>query len=149
VITTKSSSARETRRTTGGTTTRSEANGNRGGRGVPRRALSDGVTERRRTPRRRNEPALTPTVEALATQESAMDVLPHLRSARDHYRVEMQRRQRRVVGDLATLLEEAKAEYEAQINAPRPPGKGGRPKKKPVEKTEFVLEPFGEEEAEA
>lgn len=144
MITTKSSTTRETRRTTGGTATR-ESNGNRGGRGVPRRALSDGITERRRMPRRRNEPSLTPTADALATGQPAVEVLPHLRSASDHYRVEMQRRASRVVGDLATLLEEAKAEYEAQINAPRPAGKGGRPKKKPVEKTEFALDPFGEE----
>ena len=144
MITTRSSTTRETRRTNGGSTVR-EPGGNRGGRGVPRRALSDGITERRRTPRRRNEPALTPAADVLAHREPATDVLPHLRSARDHYRVEMERRAQRVVGDLATLLEEAKAEYEAQINAPRPAGKGGRPKKKPAEKTEFVLEPFGEE----
>ena len=29
------------------------------------------------------------------------------------------------------------------LAAPRPAGKGGRPKKKPVEKPEFALEPFG------
>ena len=134
---TNTSRTPEARRTNGGTATR-EPGSNRGGRGVPRRALSDGITERRRTPRRRNEPTLTPTAEPTAQQEPGVHVLPHLRSPRDHYRVEMERRANRVVGDLRTLLEQAKAEYEAQINAPRPAGKGGRPKKKPAPKPDEI-----------
>ena len=51
-------------------------------------------------------------------------------SPQEHYRREQRRRSGRTEGDLASLLAEAKAEYEALINAPRPAGKGGRPRKK-------------------
>lgn len=142
MITTKTNEARGTRRSAGSAVR--EATAARG-RGVPRRALNDGITERRRTPRRRDEPALTNATEVVPATHTTFDALPGDLSAVDHYRMEMERRQRRVAGDLSSLLAEAKAEYEAMINAPRPAGKGGRPKKKPaVKKDEFDLEEFGE-----
>lgn len=99
-------------------------------RGVPRRALADGVVERRRTPRRPAEgAAVLPASPQLAPEE--LERLPALLSPEEHYRREQRRRADRVAGDLASLLAEAKVEYEALINAPRPAGKGGRPKKKP------------------
>ena len=113
---------RSTRRATTKTETR--------GRGVPERALADGVLERRRAPRRRNEPSLEPP--AVPTSPGRGERLPELLSPTEHYRVELERRSGRGVGDLAGLLAEAKAEYEAMLAAPRPAGKGGRPKKKPA-----------------
>ena len=97
------------------------------GRGVPRRALADGVVERRRTSRRRSEPVV-----GAPPPLSASEPVPLLLSPTEHYRREVRRRADRMAGDLASLLAEAKAEYEAQINAPRPAGKGGRPKKQPA-----------------
>lgn len=111
------------------------------GRGVPPRALADGILERRRTPRRRNEPSIarpeTPSVPLRGER------LPELLSPTEHYRLEIERRTVRGVGgpgvgDLATLLAEAKAEYEAMLAAPRPVGKGGRPKKKPAPKPDEI-----------
>jgi len=96
------------------------------GRGVPRRVLADGIVERRRAPRRRDEP----TVPASPSVASPGEAMPALLSPTEHYRIEVRRRADRITGDLATLLAEAKAEYEEHLNAPRPPGKGGRPKKK-------------------
>ena len=127
------STTRTARRATKGTTT---AEPPAGTRGVPRRALADGVVERRRTPRRRNDPSLpaTPVV------PSPVERLPELLSPREHYQVELRRRADRITGDLATLLAEAKAEYEAHINAPRPAGKGGRPKKKVKPADEIELD---------
>ncbi len=115
---------RTTRRATKATTSGEQATG----RGVPRRALADGVVERRRTSRRHNEP----TVSAPAAPPARGELIPPRLSASEHYRMEVRRRADRQAGDLAALLAEAKAEYEAQINAPRPAGKGGRPKKKPA-----------------
>ena len=106
-------------------------------RGVPRRVLADGIVERRRTPRRRDE-ASVPTVPSVASPGEAM---PVLLSPTEHYRLEVRRRADRITGDLATLLAEAKAEYEEHLNAPRPAGKGGRPKKKkPAPADEIVLD---------
>lgn len=145
MITTKASETRGTRRTAGSAARETTATR---GRGVPRRALNDGITERRRTPRRRDEPALSPAADLaadLATDApTVLDAPPPALSATEYYRREVERRQQRTIGDLATLLAEAKAEYEAMINAPRPAGKGGRPKKKPaVKKDDFDLEEFG------
>jgi hypothetical protein len=123
---------RTARRATQGTTTAEPP----AGRGVPRRALADGIVERRRAPRRRNESAV-PSGPSLP---SAGEAMPELLSASEHYRLEVRRRADRLTGDLATLLAEAKAEYEAHINAPRPAGKGGRPKKKKVPADEIVLD---------
>ncbi|HEU4631304.1 MAG TPA: hypothetical protein VFS08_16245 [Gemmatimonadaceae bacterium] len=114
-----------------------------GGRGVPRRALADGVVERRRTTRRRGATTAAPSsVEPAAAEE----LRPLVLSPSEHYRRERQRRADREAGDLATLLAEAKAEYDAMLAAPRPAGKGGRPKKRPAKKAdEFDLEPLGDE----
>jgi hypothetical protein len=60
----------------------------------------------------------------------ADDHKPPMLTAEEHYRLERHRRADRLTGDLVALLAEAKAEYEAHINAPRPAGKGGRPRKK-------------------
>jgi hypothetical protein len=132
MITSKSSGS--TRRTTpqrGGATGADAARGGRGRRtGVPSRALADGVVERRRTRRPAEVPAPTPELAESTTMP---------RSARDHYRTELQRRANRMAGDLQTLLAEAKAEYEAHLAAPRAAGKGGRPRKKPLAKDEFDL----------
>ena len=107
------------------------------GRGVPQRALADGVLERRRVPRRRNEPSVA--APAAPTMPARGELLPQLLSPTEHYRVEIERRGGRVgVGDLASLLAEAKAEYEAMLAAPRPAGKGGRPKKKPSPKPDEI-----------
>ena len=133
-----------TTRTTGrrtaakGSTTESQP-----GRGVPRRALADGVVERRRAPRRRGATVPEPaTVEPSGGEE----LRPMVLSASEHYRRERQRRADREAGDLATLLAEAKAEYEAMLAAPRPAGKGGRPKKRPARKPDdFDLEHMGDE----
>lgn len=108
------------------------------GHGVPRRALADGVVERRRVPRRRTEPVGAPGPPVCDAPEPGAPALGTL-SASEHYRRELRRRADRVAGDLATLLAEAKAEYEAQINAPRPAGKGGRPKKKVAPPDEIEL----------
>jgi len=124
---------RTTRRATNGGTATAESPASRG---VPRRALADGVVERRRTPRRRNEPAL-PTGPTVPTPA---ETLPELLSPSEHYRIELRRRADRITGDLAALLAEAKAEYEAHINAPRPAGKGGRPKKKKAPADEIELD---------
>ncbi|MHB1224224.1 MAG: hypothetical protein ACYC2G_09315 [Gemmatimonadaceae bacterium] len=97
--------------------------------GVPLRALADGVVERRRVTRRA-EPATITEPRPTRPAAVAEDHLPPLLTAEEHYRVERRRRADRLTGDLAALLAEAKAEYEAQINAPRPAGKGGRPRKK-------------------
>jgi hypothetical protein len=123
-------STRTTRRATNGGTATAEAPSSRG---VPRRALADGVVERRRTPRRRNEPALP-------TGPTPVEAMPPLLSPSEHYRLELRRRADRITGDLAALLAEAKAEYEAHINAPRPAGKGGRPKKKKAPAEEIELD---------
>lgn len=130
-----------TRRATTTTTTAEAPTG----RGVPRRALADGVVERRRTPRRRDEPAPAHGLREesavpgeAGTGEAGAPALGAL-SASEHYQRELRRRADRVAGDLATLLAEAKAEYEAQINAPRPAGKGGRPKKKVAPADEIEL----------
>jgi hypothetical protein len=140
VITTNRTARRATKTTSGGEKAT--------GRGVPRRALADGVVERRRTSRRRDEPQAAP---GIATPERG-ERLPDLLSASEHYRLEVRRRADRITGDLATLLAEAKAEYEAHINAPRPAGKGGRPKKKrAAPATEIELDEadaFGAEEEE-
>lgn len=132
MITSKSGGS--TRRTTpqrGGTATAEPTRSGRGRRtGVPTRALADGVIERRRTPRR--------PVEGPPTVPDRGESIPVPRSASEHYRTELQRRADRTAGDLAALLAEAKAEYEALLAAPRPAGKGGRPRKKPVVK-EFDL----------
>lgn len=124
---------RSTRRATKGTA-KTESKG----RGVPSRALADGVLERRRAPRRRNEPAVAPP--AMPTRPGRGELLPDLLSPTEHYRVEIERRGGRGggVGDLANLLAEAKAEYEAMLAAPRPAGKGGRPKKKPAPKADEI-----------
>ena len=127
------STTRTTRRATKGGTTTAEPPA--ATRGVPRRALADGVVERRRTPRRRNDPSLP----SAPTGPSPGERLPELLSPREHYQLELRRRADRLTGDLATLLAEAKAEYEAQINAPRPAGKGGRPKKKVTPADEIEL----------
>ncbi|HEY0972269.1 MAG TPA: hypothetical protein VGE02_14970 [Gemmatimonadales bacterium] len=107
--------------------------GRRTGTGVPARALADGVVERRRTPRTRTE-----STQPVLPERG--ETMPALLSPSEHYRLEMQRRGGRVTGDLPTLLAEAKAEYDAQMAMPRPPGKGGRPrKKKPVADDDFDL----------
>ena len=116
--------------------TKSTAKTEAKGRGVPPRALADGILERRRAPRRRNEPAVAQP--AAPTVPSRGERLPELLSPTEHYRVELERRSGRGVGDLATLLAEAKAEYEAMLAAPRPAGKGGRPKKKPAPKPDEI-----------
>jgi hypothetical protein len=134
-------STRTMRRATKGGTATAESPASRG---VPRRALADGVVERRRAPRRRNEPAV-PTGPSVP---SPVEPLPQLLSPSEHYRLELRRRADRITGDLSALLAEAKAEYEAHINAPRPAGKGGRPKKKKLPADEIVLseaDAFGEE----
>ena len=127
------------------TTTRSTRRATKGtaktetmGRGVPSRALADGVLERRRTPRRRNEPAVARP--AAPSMPSRGELLPALLSPTEHYRLEIERRGGRagIAGDLTTLLAEAKAEYEAMLAAPRPAGKGGRPKKKPAPKPDEI-----------
>lgn len=104
-----------------------------GGGSVPRRALADGVVERRRATRR-NEPTApdAPAEPSLSAHPGAAaeDRVPALLTAEEHYRLERRRRADRLTGDLTALLAEAKAEYEAHINAPRPAGKGGRPRKK-------------------
>lgn len=110
----------------------------RGGAGgtIPRRALADGVVERRRAKARGGDDAVPPSGRPDSTlpllDQNTGDMPPPMLTAQEHYRLERQRRADRLTGDLATLLAEAKAEYEAQINAPRPAGKGGRPRKKPV-----------------
>lgn len=104
-----------------------------GGGGVPRRALADGVVERRRATRRTEQAApAAPTEPSLSARPgvAAEDRPPALLTAEEHYRLERRRRADRLTGDLMALLAEAKAEYEAHINAPRPAGKGGRPRKK-------------------
>ncbi len=121
--------------------TKSTAQGETKGRGVPPRALADGILERRRAPRRRDEPSLTPP--AAPSAPARGELLPALLSPTEHYRLEIERRTGRGVGgpgvgDLATLLAEAKAEYEAMLAAPRPAGKGGRPKKKPAPKPDEI-----------
>ena len=79
---------------------------------------------------------------------TAEELNPLVLSAADHYRRERQRRADREAGDLATLLAEAKAEYEAMLAEPRPAGKGGRPKKRPARKPDdFDLEHLGDEAA--
>ncbi len=113
-----------------------ERRGRRGAGALPRRALADGVVERRRT-KARGADVITPSgSRANMTRAPLVQQVEALQSpiltAQEHYRLERQRRADRLTGDLATLLEEAKAEYEAHINAPRPAGKGGRPRKKPV-----------------
>lgn len=103
------------------------------GGGVPARALADGVVERRRTPRTRTE-STQPVL-----PERGETITPPELSPTEHYRVEMERRASRITGDLASLLAEAKAEYEAHLAAPRPAGKGGRPRKKKKAADEFDL----------
>ncbi len=127
---------RSTRRATKGTA-KTESRG----RGVPARALADGVLERRRAPRRGHEPSVARP--AAPSAPARGELLPELLSPTEHYRLEIQRRTSRGVGgpgvgDLATLLAEAKAEYEAMLAAPRPAGKGGRPKKKPAPKADEI-----------
>ncbi len=134
---------RTTRRATKSSTTTEPP----AGRGVPQRVLADGVIERRRTPRRANEASVA-APPAVPSAPPAGDLLPELLSPAEHYRLEMRRRGGRLPGsgDLMSLLAEAKAEYEAQINAPRPAGKGGRPKKKPAATSDDIeLEEFGPE----
>ena len=87
---------RTTRRARTGTTSTESAPS----RGVPRRALADGIVERRRAPRRRNEPTM-PSAPSLPMPGEA---LPALLSASEHYRLEVRRRADRLTGDLATLL---------------------------------------------
>ena len=111
--------------------------------GVPRRALADGVMERRRAPRRRGASVPEPATFEPAHGE---ELRPMVLSPTEHYRRERQRRADREAGDLATLLAEAKAEYEAMLAAPRPAGKGGRPKKRSVRKPDdFDLEHMGDD----
>lgn len=111
-----------------------ERRGSKGaGPGVPRRALADGVVERRRATRRTEATAPAVGPEPAAAGE---ELPPARLSAVEHYRLERRRRADRLTGDLETLLAEAKAEYEAHINAPRAPGKGGRPRKKPAPRPE-------------
>lgn len=100
--------------------------------GVPQRALADGVVERRRTPRGRAE-ATQPVLPERG------EAIPQLLSPTEHYRMEMARRANRITGDLATLLAEAKAEYDAHLAMPRPAGKGGRPRKKRRKDDDFDL----------
>lgn len=97
--------------------------------GVPRRVLADGVVERRRTARGGHEARPAASGAARMAPIEA-DIPLALISPQEHYRREQSRRAGRTEGDLASLLAEAKAEYEALINAPRPAGKGGRPRKK-------------------
>lgn len=104
----------------------------RAGGGIPHRALADGVVERRRNGGRGAEAGNVPVSSRSLVDRPYDDHQPPELTAREHYQLERQRRADKLTGDLATLLEEAKAEYEAQINAPRPAGKGGRPRKKPV-----------------
>mgnify|MGYP001098921966 CR=1 FL=1 len=106
------------------------------GGSIPRRALADGVVERRRASAR-GAGATTPpgghSGSVLAPLDRSIDDQePRTLTAEEHYRLERQRRSDRLTGDLEALLAEAKAEYEELINAPRPAGKGGRPRKKPV-----------------
>jgi hypothetical protein len=126
---------RTTRRATKTSTTTEQS----AGRGVPQRVLADGVVERRRTPRRANEASVAaPPAAPFAPR--AGELLPELMSPAEHYRLEMRRRGGRTPGsgDLMSLLAEAKAEYEAMLAAPRPAGKGGRPKKKPAPKPDEI-----------
>lgn len=106
------------------------------GGALPRRVLADGVVERRRTGGRGADVGIDAgshlTLMGPSTHEPQPAQLTVELTAQEHYRLERQRRAGRLTGDLPTLLAEAKAEYEAQINAPRPAGKGGRPRKKPV-----------------
>lgn len=110
-----------------------ERRGRRGAGGnIPRRALADGVVERRRTKARGGEVGTLSSSHLRLLDHSTDELQSPPLTAQEHYRLERQRRAAGLAGDLSTLLAEAKAEYEAQINAPRPAGKGGRPRKKPV-----------------
>src|SRR5690606_29019987 len=76
------------------------------GGGLPRRALADGVVERRRTRPRDDAAAPSGAFSAPSLgrpSHSGEDHLPPRLTAEEHYRLERRRRADRLTGDLMTL----------------------------------------------